>query len=151
MSPPSPAQPSVPATDPRKQAPATEPGPVHGWAGLLPTLCAMHCLVTPALIAVFPFVHFLETVEPVLYAASLVLASWAVGSGFRRHRNPAVWLPTLAGALIWGASIAGFLQPLPESVTDVAGGLLLAAGVFWSGRLRHRSVCDAQCSCPAPH
>ncbi len=121
------------------------------WATVVPTLCAIHCLVTPALIAAFPFLHFLRGVEPVLYGLSLLLAVWAIGSGWWRHRQARVWAVAAAGAVLWGASIAGWLAPVPEALTDIAGGVLLAAGVFWSGRLRHRSVCGGDCSCPAPH
>ena len=123
----------------------------HRWASLFPTLCAVHCLVTPAVIAVFPFLHFLDALEPVLFGVSVILAAWAVGSAWRRHHDRRVWVLTGLGAALWGASILGAFQPIPEAATDVLGGLLLAGGVFWSGRLRHRSVCDSACSCPAPH
>lgn len=146
---------AAPGPTPAPAAPdspvAATPSAGHTWATVLPTLCAIHCLVTPALIALFPFMHFLKSVEPVLFSVSLVLAGWAVGSGYRRHRDVRVWIPTVVGAVVWGTSIAGFLSPLPEGLTDVAGGLLLAAGVYWSGQLRHRSVCNTDCSCPAPH
>lgn len=147
---PTPAVPAEASGGVRAASTGTQEGR-HGWATILPTLCAIHCLVTPALIALFPFLHFLDGLEPALYGLSLVLATWAVGSGFRRHGAGRVWIPTLLGALIWGASIAGYLSPLPESATDVFGGVLLAAGVYWSGQLRHRSVCSTECSCPAPH
>jgi len=143
------AQPPVSQQGASASAPAAQAE--HRWATLLPTLCAIHCLVTPALIALFPFLHFLEGLEPALFTVSLLLAAWAVGSGFRRHRAARVWGLVVVGAVVWGTSIAGFLSPLPEGLTDVAGGFLLAAGVYWSGQLRHRSVCNTDCSCPAPH
>ena len=40
------------------------------------------------------------------------------------------------------------LAPLPEAVTSLLGGLLIAIALFRNGRLRHQAECGP-CSCPA--
>lgn len=121
------------------------------WA-LLPTACAIHCILTPLLVAVLPVMQFAHVAEPGLLAVSAVIAGVETRSGHRVH---GVWVVTglaLVGAAIWALSIAEvFLAWAPEPLTSAAGGLTIAAALFWNGRLRHRKECATECSCPAPH
>lgn len=70
-----------------------------------------------------------------------------VARAARAHGQYLVWLPVLAGLLIWGAGLAEALPGVAEEVTTVLGTLILAAGLIWNGWLRHRVVCT-HCGCP---
>ena len=123
----------------------------RAWA-LLPTACAIHCILTPLLVAALPIMQFGDVVEPAFLALSLVIGTVEARSGFRVHGRLAVGVAVLIGALVWSASLSGLLLPwLPEPITSASGGLMIAAALYWNGQLRHRLECATDCSCPAPH
>lgn len=109
---------------------------------LLPAACAVHCLLTPVLAAGLPFIALGPTGEWIAFAVSTVIAGWAVRTTASVHGRKRVWLPTAAGAAVWLASLLGFLHVAGQWEWSAGiGGLLVASGVIWSSRLRHRRVC----------
>ena len=121
--------------------------PGAGWIGALPTICAVHCLVTPLLASTLPFFAATHALEGWLLAVSAVLTVAALATSWRLHGRWAVLWMTVAGFAVWGLSVAGLLAPLPEAATSPMGGLLVAGALFWNGRLRHQAACGP-CSCP---
>lgn len=109
---------------------------------LLPAACAVHCVLTPFVAAAVPLIAFGPAGEWLAFAVSGFLAILAVASTSRVHGIRLVWGPVVVGLLVWGLSAADFLQLGSGSEwTAGMGGLLVAAGVVWSSRLRHRNVC----------
>lgn len=121
-----------------------------GWAAALPLLCTAHCLAAPLVAVAAPAMAFSEVLEHAVQAASVVLAAAMAWAGVRAHGRWAVLAPMAAGVVAW---IVADALALPESsarVAHVGGGLLLAAGMLWNGRLRHQAACNS-CGCPAHH
>lgn len=118
------------------------------WSTAAPLVCAVHCVAAPVTVLLVPALIAPVWMEPGLMFLSIVLAIGFGASGFRVHRRTIIGLPLAAGTLVWIASLAGWLEPLPETVTTVAGSLLLAAGMVWNARFRHQTVCGS-CRCPA--
>ena len=100
------------------------------WAVAAPMICAVHCATTPLLV-VF------------LLAFSAVVATLALVPGIRVHGRKEVFLPVMGGLALWGAALAHWLHPLPEPLVSSVGATAVAAGIFWSARLRHRVSCVA--------
>jgi hypothetical protein len=120
------------------------------WAAALPLLCAAHCVASPLLVLAVPALGWGHQAEPLVQAASALLAAVAAWSGLRAHTRPVVLVPMAAGVALWMASAVLDLHGMPEAAAGVAGGLLLAGGMLWSGRLRHDAACH-HCGCPAHH
>lgn len=120
------------------------------WAAALPLLCAAHCVASPLLVLAVPALGLGHEAEPLVQAASALLASVAAWNGIRAHGRLAVLLPMLAGGALWMISALLGLHGAAEAAAGVAGGLLLAGGMLWSGRLRHAAACH-DCGCPAHH
>lgn len=118
------------------------------WAAAFPLLCAAHCAASPLLVLVAPALALPESVEAVVKLASAALAAWLLWRGMRVHGRVAPALPAALGLAVWAAAGASGVHGAAERGWTVAGGLLLAAGMFWSGRLRHRAVCRS-CGCHA--
>ncbi len=118
-----------------------------GWISVLPTICAVHCLVTPVLASTLPFFATTHALEGWLLAVSAVLAVASLATSWRLHGRWAVWLVAGAGFVVWSSSVAGWLGPLPEAAMSPLGGLLVAGALFWNGRLRHQAACGP-CLCP---
>ena len=106
------------------------------------TWCGVHCALTPFLAGAAPALALSEGVERALWAGTVLLGAVILAMGPAR-RNAAPVLTFVGGAVLWGASLAGWLEPLPETVTSVAGSLTLAGALVLSAR-----VCDAG-ECPA--
>ena len=104
--------------------------------------CGVHCAVTPLLVAVAPALALSEGVERAVWAATVLLGAVLLGLG-PAGRNAAVVLTFGAGAGLWAASLAGWLEPLPETVTSAAGSLLLAGALVQSARICHAGACSA--------
>lgn len=109
--------------------------------------CAVHCLVTPFLIAFLPFLglRFLadEAFETVLVTTAVGVASGSFCWGYRRHRRRSLLLIlVIALSLI----LAGrcLVQAPYESALVAAGGLALAGG-----HLLNRRLCRACAECQA--
>lgn len=118
------------------------------WAAIAPILCAVHCLATPLLVTLLPAFARGAAFEIGLLALSAALAVGAVVWGLGSHGRWVVLVPILGGLAFWAASLAGWLAPVPEPVATPIGSLLVAVGLVWNGRLRHRAVCPG-CGCPA--
>jgi hypothetical protein len=120
------------------------------WATALPLLCAAHCVASPLVVIAVPALGWGHAAEPLVQAASALLAAGAAWSGIRTHGRLAVLLPMLAGMVLWAASAVLDLHGAEEAAAGVTGGLLIAGGMLWSGRLRHDAACH-HCGCPAHH
>jgi hypothetical protein len=118
------------------------------WAAAAPLLCAAHCLAAQLLALNLPALAADEELERVLFAVSAAFALAATVRGVRRHGRGRIWIPVAGGIALWAASLAGWLAPLPEAATSMAGSLAVAGGLLWNGRLRHLAVCPG-CGCPA--
>lgn len=114
---------------------------------LLPFMCAVHCVVTPVLVAFVPVLGVSSWAEWCLLAISVAAAMFALGRGTRSHRNGIVRVLAGNGVAIWALSLLGVFEPMPETLTSPVGGLVLAAALFWNGRLSHRHECG-ECGCP---
>ena len=119
-----------------------------GWAAAVPLLCAVHCIAAPVLVLAAPALALDGGVEAAAQGFSAALAALAAWSGIRAHRRWTVLAPMTAGLALWTTPAAIGWAGLAESAAHAAGGVLLAAGMVWSARLRHRAAC-ASCGCPA--
>jgi hypothetical protein len=110
-----------------------------------PLLCVAHCLAAPLFVVLAPALAGNEGVEIALMGISAAIAVVVLSAGVRRHGEPVVWMPAIVGLSLWllGATLPGETQ---ERVLMVIGGILLAGGLFWDARLRHRASCSS-CSC----
>lgn len=106
------------------------------YAGGAAVLCAVHCVVTPALALVLPA---LAAPQLEIWAlGSMVLLAGPLGTtGFVRHGRPGPILLIAAGIALWSASLGGILEPLPEPLASALGGLLTGGGLFWNARYLH--------------
>jgi MerC mercury resistance protein len=119
-----------------------------GWAAAVPLLCAVHCLASPVLVMAAPAMALGRGGEAVVQAASAVLAVLMGWSGIRAHGRRAVLAPMGVGVALWVAPALAGWTGAAETVAHAAGGVLLAGGMIWSARLRHRAACN-HCGCPA--
>ena len=103
--------------------------------------CGLHCALTPFLAVAAPALALSEGVERVLWVGTVVLGAVVLGMGPAR-RNPAVILTFAAGAALWAASLAGWLEPLPENVTSAGGSLILAGAMVQSARICRSGDCS---------
>ncbi len=126
---------------------ASTEGPVTGWSGVLPAICAVHCLAMPILASTLPFFAATHVWEVWLLGVSALLATVALASSWPLHGRSAVWVVASLGFAVWVAALAGWTGPLPESFMSPLGGSLVAISLFWNGHLRHQVVCGS-CACP---
>lgn len=112
-----------------------------------PLLCVAHCLAAPLFVVVAPALAGNKTVEIALMVASAAIALAVLVLGVRRHGEKLVWMPAIVGLSLW---LLGILSPgeMQERALMVSGGVLLAGGLFWDARLRHRASC---LSCSGGH
>ncbi|MXW01954.1 MAG: MerC domain-containing protein [Holophagales bacterium] len=102
--------------------------------------CGLHCALTPVLVAVAPALALSEGVERAVWAGTVLLGAVMLGLG-PGGRNRVVFVTFVGGAVVWAASLAGWLQPLPEIATSAAGSLILAGAMVQSARVCHASAC----------
>ena len=103
--------------------------------------CGVHCAVTPLLVLAAPALALSEGIERIAWFGTVLLGTVTLGLGPARTR-PRVVLSFAAGALLWGASLAGWLEPLPETLTSAAGSLILAGALVLSARACRAGVCE---------
>ena len=106
--------------------------------------CSLHCALTPLLVVAAPALALSEGVERIMWVATVLLGGAMLVMGPAR-RNRGVLLAFGAGAVVWAASLAGRLEPLPETATSAAGSLILAGALLQSARVCRAgecSVCD---------
>ncbi len=106
--------------------------------------CGLHCALTPFLVAAAPALALSEGVERAVWVGTVVLGAVVLALG-SACRNAAVVLTFVGGAALWGASLAGWLEPLSETVTSAAGSLILAGALVQSARVCQANPC-AQCA-----
>lgn len=131
----------------RASAPAAGSSRAALFAAAAPLLCAVHCAAAPLVALALPSLGVHGPLEGAFKLASGLIAVLFVAGGVRAHGRRVVALPVAAGLALWVAGgLAGTLAA--ETVASVAGGLLLAAGLWWNASLRHRAACH-HCGCPA--
>ena len=104
--------------------------------------CGLHCALTPFLVAAIPALALSEGVERAVWIGTVGLGAVMLVLG-TACRNAAVVLTFVGGAVLWGASLAGFLEPLSENVTSAAGSLILAGALMQSARICQADACAA--------
>ncbi len=102
--------------------------------------CALHCALTPFLVAVSPALALSEGVERAVWFATVFLGALMLALGPAR-KNAVVLLAFAAGAALWSASLAGRLEPLPETMTSAVGSLILAGALLQSARVCQAGAC----------
>ena len=102
--------------------------------------CGLHCALTPFLVVVAPALALSESVERAVWVGTVLLGAVMLGLGPAR-RNAAVIVAFAAGTTLWAASLAGWLEPLPETVTSASGSLILAGALLQSARVCQTGAC----------
>ena len=105
--------------------------------------CSLHCGLTPFLVVVAPALALSEGVEQTMWVGNVLLGALMLVLGPAR-RNAAVVLTFVAGSALWGGSLAGWFEPLPETFTSVVGSLVLAGALVQSARVCQASACADQ-------
>ncbi len=104
--------------------------------------CSLHCALTPLLVMVAPALALGEGVERAMWVGTVFLGVVLLLLGPAR-KNAAVMLTFAGGAAFWAASVAGWLEPLPETLTSAAGSLALAGALMRSVRICRACACSA--------
>ncbi len=102
--------------------------------------CALHCALTPFLAVAAPALALSESTERALWVGTVLLGAAMLGLGPAR-RKTALVLTFAGGAGLWAASLAGWLEPLPETVTSAAGSLTIAGALVLSARVCQVGEC----------
>ena len=102
--------------------------------------CGLHCALTPFLVAAAPALALSEGVERAVWVGTVFLGAVMLVLG-SACRNAAVVVTFVGGAALWAASLAGWLEPLPETVTSAAGSLILAGALLQSARVCQANAC----------
>jgi len=100
----------------------------------------VHCALTPFLVVAAPALALSEGVERAFLAGTVVLGAVVLILG-PAGRNAAVSLVFAGGAALWAASLAGWLEPLSETVTSTAGSLVLAGALLQGARICRAGEC----------
>ena len=103
--------------------------------------CSLHCALTPFLVAVAPALALSEGLERAVWVGTVLLGAAMLALGPART-NAAVILAFAGGTALWGASLAGWLEPLSETATSAAGSLILAGALFQSARVCQAGACS---------
>ncbi len=112
-------------------APPRGPSWLDRWGIVISSICLVHCLALPVLIALLPAVAPLlppdNWVHPVLIGMALPVTGWALVRGYRLHREwRAVALGVVGLGLIGGGVLLDAV-PLAAAGLTVIGGLFVAA------------------------
>ena len=102
--------------------------------------CGLHCALTPFLAVAAPALALSEGVERGFWSGTVLLGAVVLAMGPAR-KNAALVGTFLCGAVLWGASLAGWLEPLPETVTSAVGSLTLAVALVLSARVCQAGAC----------
>jgi len=103
--------------------------------------CGVHCALTPFLAVAAPALALSEGVERAFWLGTVVVGALVLLMGPAR-RNMALLLTFVGGAVLWAASLAGWLEPVPETVTSAAGSLILAVALVRSARICRDDDCS---------
>lgn len=114
---------------------------VVGW--FLSTLCIIHCLATPFVVAAIPAIgSFLGGFHPVILFFVIAVALWSFVPGVRRHGKLDVVAAAVAGTTALAVA-ALFLEDVPWAdiaLSLVGAGLMMFA--HWRNRVHTRAVCE---------
>jgi hypothetical protein len=102
---------------------------------LLSAACAVHCVVSPVLLAALPLLAW-EDVELMLATALGGFSATVIAAGALSHRDGSALLPLVLGLTLISAARAAELEPATETAASLAGSALLALA-----HLRNRRVC----------
>ena len=102
--------------------------------------CSLHCALTPLLVVATPALALSEGVERVAWVGTALLGGVTLALG-PACRNVAVGLTFTIGTALWAASLAGWLEPLPETMTSAVGSLTQAGALVQSARACQAAVC----------
>lgn len=105
--------------------------------------CGLHCALTPVLVVVAPALALSEGVERAVWAGTVLIGAAMIVLGPAR-KKAAVVFTFAGGAVFWAASLAGALEPLPETLTSAVGSLTLAGALVQSARACRPDTC-AEC------
>lgn len=103
-------------------------------------LCGVHCALTPFLVTAAPALALSEGVERAVWAGTVLLGAATLALGPAR-KNRAVIAAFAGGAAIWAASLAGWFEPLPETMTSAVGSLTLAVALVQGARVCQAGAC----------
>ena len=103
--------------------------------------CGLHCALTPFLVVAAPALALSEGVERTVWVGTVFLGALMLVLGPAR-KDAVVILAFLGGAGLWAASLAGWLEPLPETATSAAGSLTLAGALLQSARVCQAGACS---------
>ena len=103
--------------------------------------CGLHCALTPLLVVAAPVLALSEGVERGAWVGTVLLGGVTLVLGPACH-NTAVVLTFVVGTALWAASLAGWLEPLPETMTSAVGSLTLAGALVQSARVCQAGACD---------
>jgi hypothetical protein len=116
-------------------------------------LCAIHCALLPALIALLPSLGIAAWLDNGFERGFVVFATllglFTLAWGYRRHRAVrALWLLFPGLALLW---LATGYEPLhhavvPHAIAMTLGGTLVGLAHLANLRLNHGHVHDAHCA-----
>jgi len=98
----------------------------------LSAVCLVHCLLLPVAVAAVPFSHGWlghdeAAVHWFLFGIGLVVTSWALGAGFRRHGAAVVLLVGMVGLLVMLMGATHLFERWLEATLTVAGALIVGA------------------------
>ena len=103
--------------------------------------CGLHCALTPFLAVAAPALALSEGVERTLWVGTVLLGAVILALGPARKNAPLI-LTFVGGAVLWAASLAGWLEPLPENMTSASGSLILAGAMVQSARVCRAGDCS---------
>lgn len=103
--------------------------------------CGVHCALTPFLVVAAPALALSEGVERAAWLGTVLLGALMLALGPAR-RSAALILAFAGGSAVWAASLAGWLEPLPENVTSAVGSLILAGALLQSARVCQVGACS---------
>lgn len=116
-------------------------------------LCAIHCALLPALIALLPSLGIAawldDGFERGFVAFATLLGLFTIAWGYRRHRAVrALWLLLPGLAALWlGSGYAPLHEAVvPHAIAMTLGGTLVGLAHLANLRLNHGHVHDAHCA-----
>lgn len=114
-----------------------------GVAAGLSSLCLLHCLLLPFLVATFPALlvgagldHGPWWVHWVMLGVAAPVSLWALVRGMRVHRDPAYWRIALVGFGLMAAGALVHGHGAVEQALTVVGGIVVAFAHWHNWRAR---------------
>ena len=112
-------------------------------------LCGIHCLLTPILVVSLPFLALGAGMEWGAWAGTALLGMLVLTLGPEGGRIRHFALLG-SGAGLWGTSLLGVLEPLPEWLTSSAGSVVVAGALLLSARRCEEGACVCSPEGPPP-